>query len=73
MEEKRYETKKADVYEGFVPFYCADAKSRVIYLGFSRAPDNGPFRILWDINENALGVQPEGHKDSDCWKMLRYG
>ena len=59
MEEKRYETKKADVYEGFVPFYCADAKSRVIYLGFSRAPDNGPFRILWDINENALGVQPE--------------
>lgn len=43
----------------FVPFYGASAENRTVYLGFSHPPESGPFRMLWDINEDPLADRPE--------------
>ena len=73
MEEKRYDPLDSDTYDGFVPFCTVGAKNRTMYLGFSQPPDNGPFRILWDVRENAVALQPQlnwEYLSKDGWKHL---
>lgn len=40
--------------DGFTPFVKTGSPGRAVYLGFSEPPQNGPYRILWDISENPL-------------------
>lgn len=68
IEEKRYDPAEAAGYDGFVPFRRAGASDRTVYLGFSAPPDNGPMRILWDIDEDPLSVRPKLR-----WKYLTAG
>ncbi|MBP5605894.1 MAG: hypothetical protein J6X60_10190, partial [Ruminiclostridium sp.] len=58
IEEKSYDMLDSDTYDGFVPFYTVGAKNRTMYFGFTQPPDNGPFRILWDIKECHMTAQP---------------
>ena len=59
IEERRFDPTSATDYEGFVPFRCAGASERTVYLGFSAPPDNGPMRILWDVEEDPLSSHPK--------------
>ncbi len=59
IEEQHFDPSKAATYEGFMPFRCAGASDRTIYLGFSSPPDNGPMRTLWDIDEDPLAAHPK--------------
>jgi hypothetical protein len=59
IEEQRFDPASAADYDGFVPFRCAGASDRTVYFGFTAPPDNGPMRILWDIEEDPL---PHLHK-----------
>lgn len=45
--------------DGFVPFCRTGCKQTAVYLGFSAPPENGPYRIMWDIVENPLS--PKGN------------
>ena len=50
IREQRYDAAAA-AEEGFRPFRGSGAANRTVYFGFSAPPDNGPMRILWDIDE----------------------
>lgn len=65
IEERRYDPISVSDYEGFVPFRCAGASERTVYLGFDLPPDNGPTRILWDVEEDPLSLHPKLQ-----WKYL---
>ncbi len=68
IEERRYTPADAAGYDGFVPFRCAGAEDRTVYFGFSAPPDNGPMRILWDIEEDPRSARPKL-----LWKYLTAG
>ena len=51
LEQKTYDPLDQSVYDGFVPFCCAGADHRSMYLGFQVQPDTGPVRILWNVDE----------------------
>ena len=73
IEEKSYDMLDSDTYDGFVPFYTVGAKNRTMYFGFTQPPDNGPFRILWDIKECHMTAQPRldwEYLSRDGWKHL---
>ncbi|MBP3858077.1 MAG: hypothetical protein IK990_20935 [Ruminiclostridium sp.] len=65
IEEQRYDPADAADHEGFAPFRSAGAAERTLYLGFSQPPDNGPMRILWDIEEDPLS-----HRSKLGWRYL---
>ncbi|MBR5089298.1 MAG: baseplate J/gp47 family protein [Ruminiclostridium sp.] len=72
IEERRFEPPAAQS-EGFVPFRCAGASDRTVYFGFSAAPDNGPMRILWDVEEDPLSVRPKlrwKYLTAEGWKPM---
>lgn len=56
LEERVYDERSGEV---FVPFYGTDTQSRMVYLGFSRPPESGPLRMLWDVMEDPLAEPPE--------------
>ena len=68
IEEQRYTPADAAGYDGFVPFRCAGASERTVYFGFSAPPDNGPMRILWEIDEDPLSPRPKLR-----WRYLAAG
>ncbi len=73
IEEKLYDPLDSDTYEGFVPFYMVGARNRTMYFGFTKPPDNGPFRMLWDIKEDHVTSQPRlewEYLSKDGWKHL---
>ncbi len=73
IEEKRYDPLDSDTYDGFVPYYTVGAKNRTMYFGFTQPPDNGPFRILWDVKEDPVSKQPQlswEYLSKDGWKHL---
>ncbi len=59
IEERRFDPTSSSDHEGFVPFRCAGASARTVYLGFNAPPDNGPMRILWDVEEDPLSSHPK--------------
>ena len=59
VEEQRFEPIKAAETGGFMPFRSAGDSERTVYFGFSSPPDNGPMRILWDIEEKQLFSHPK--------------
>lgn len=62
----------ADV-DGFTPFVKTGSPGRAVYLGFSKPPQNGPYRILWDISENPLAKPVRfvwEYLTEDCFKPL---
>lgn len=73
IEEQRCESSGAASYDGFAPFRCAGASDRTVYFGFSSAPDNGPMRIFWDIEEDPLSARPKlkwRYLTRDGWKPM---
>ena len=59
VEEQRFEPVQATGDSGFIPFRSAGASERTVYFGFSAPPDNGPMRILWDVEEKQLFSHPK--------------
>ncbi len=59
IEERRFDPADASGYEGFVPFRVAGATERTVYFGFTAPPENGPMRILWDVDEDPLSPRPD--------------
>ncbi|MCR4780967.1 MAG: baseplate J/gp47 family protein [Ruminiclostridium sp.] len=59
LEEQSFEQSAAASGENFTPFRCAGAEDRTVYFGFSAPPDNGPMRILWDIDEDPITTHPK--------------
>jgi hypothetical protein len=73
IEERRYDPADDAGYDGFVPFRCAGASDRTLYLGFSAPPDNGPMRIFWDIDEDPLSQRPKlrwSYLTAGGWKSM---
>ena len=55
LETKEFDTRSE---EEFFPFYTTGSENRMVCLGYSFPPDNGPLRTLWDIAENPLAKKP---------------
>lgn len=70
--EQRYDPVKAAL-DGFTPFRCAGASNRTVYFGFSAPPDNGPMRMLWDIEEGVGAARPKlkwTYLSSTGWRAM---
>ncbi|MBR6874532.1 MAG: hypothetical protein IKN17_13595 [Ruminococcus sp.] len=59
LEERSYDPAGGISGEAFTPFYGTDGTGRTVYLGFTAPPDNGPYRIFWDIREDPLAARPK--------------
>lgn len=59
LEELRYSDRERKDAREFVPFYSTGDRHRTVYLGFSSPPENGPFCMLWDMEEDPLAVKPK--------------
>lgn len=70
LEERIYDDRSG---ENFRPFYGTETESRMVYLGFTKPPENGPLRILWDVREDPLSESSEllwQYLGSGGWKAM---
>ena len=70
LEQLEYDVTRPDE---MTPFYDTGSGCRTVYLGYSRPPENGPMRTLWDAEEDPSAVKAEllwQYLSESGWKAL---